>query len=117
MNNSAEKFTIEFLTKPDGSLWFDVVLLKYGLTRPRLRLSLQDLHRMIQALGHCEDEKYPPPAQGRYKLVPFLRDCVHEPDWDKVAAKYNIPIRQGDRVVKTNGAQINAAAASLPFAK
>lgn len=34
-----------------------------------------------------------------------------------IAAKYNIPIRQGDRIVNTNGARIDTAAASLPFGK
>lgn len=115
MNNSATKFTIEFFVKPDGSEWFRLVFLKYGSLRPVLIPSLQDLHRMIQALGKCEDENYPPPAQGREKLVGFLRDCVREPDYDTIAAKYKIPQRDGVRVVKTNGADIDLATAEMPL--
>lgn len=112
MNNSATKFAIQFYPKGDKQ-WFKLLLLKY----PNVELvpALRDLHRIIQALALCEDENYPPPAQGRGQLIPFLRDCVTEPDFDKLAVKYKIPERDGDRVVKTNGARIDIAAASLPL--
>jgi len=118
-NNSTRKMDIEFFDKPDGSRWIRVLLLKYGLPRPSLVPSLLDLHRILQALAVCEDEKYPPPAKGRTFLVEFLQDAVREPDWSVLARKYKIPDRDGDRVVNSNGAALGPTASHplLPLSR
>ena len=105
-DNSTTKIAIEFFPKPDGTRWIYLELLKYGPPHPRLVPSLRDLHRVIQALAICEDERYPPPARGRAMLVDFLRDAVNCRDWPALARKYKIPEREGDRVVNANGAQL-----------
>lgn len=107
MSNSTDKFRIEEITKDDGSQWIDVVFLKYGHLLPRFRPSFHDLHRIIRAIGHCEDAKYPPPtAQGRFKFADFLYEAGLVADFNALAAKYQIPERDGDLIVKTNGARI-----------
>jgi hypothetical protein len=103
-NNSTRKLDVGFFRKPDGARWVYVDLLKYGPPHTRFIVSFRDLHRIIQALAVCEDEKYPPPAKGRIRLLKFLRDAVREHDFDKLAAKYKIPERDRDTVINTNGA-------------
>jgi len=105
-NNSTRKLQIELVLKPDGAHWIDVLLVKYGVTLPRFRPSFHDLHRIIQAIAACEDVKYPPPAKGRYRLIEFLRACVTNPNFDAIAGAQQIPQRDGDRIVKTNGAAV-----------
>jgi len=112
-NNSTRKMGIGFYTKPDGSTWVYADFIKYGPPYPRWIPSFLDLHRIIQAIAECEDRKYPPPAQGRGKLVAFLRDCVWETDFNTIAEYHKIPERDGDRVVNTNGAKLRDG--SLPL--
>jgi hypothetical protein len=106
-NNSTRKLGIEVVVKPDGAKWIDVLLLKYGPPHPRFRPSFLDLHRILQALAVCEDEKYPWPQRGRHKLADFLRDAVVCRDFNKLAARYNIPERDRDVVVNPNGAKLS----------
>ena len=107
---SGNKLDIRKFPKGDGSNWIDVLLKKW--TRPGERVpsfipTLCDLHRIIQAIAECEDEKYPPPAKGRTKLAEFLYDAAREPDWATLARKYNIPERdETGRVIATNGADL-----------
>jgi len=114
-NNSTSKIGIGFFPKPDGTRWIYLELLKYGPPHPQLVVSFRDLHRVIQALAECEDEKYPPPARGRGMLVEFLRDAVNCADWRRLARKYKIPEREGDRVVNTNGARLGPHASDPLF--
>lgn len=106
-NNSTRKLAIEKVPKGDGSNWIEVLLKKYGPPHPRLRPSFLDLHRIIQGIAECEDEKYPAPMfAGRGRLASFLRDAVYEKDFTKLAIKYKIPERDGDAVINTNGANL-----------
>lgn len=106
-DNSTSKFDITFFRKEDGSKWVRVELLKYGARRPSLVPSFLDLHRIIQAIAECEDESYPPPRyKGRGRLAEFLVDAVRERDFGVLAMRYQIPERDRDRVVKTNGADV-----------
>ena len=106
-DNSTPKFDITFFRKDDGSKWMRVELLKYGARRPTLVPSFLDLWRIIQAIAECEDESYPPPRyKGRGRLAEFLHDAVHEKDFRVLAQRYQIPERDRDRVVKTNGADV-----------
>lgn len=122
-NNSTRKIDVGFYKKPDGSRWVYVDLLKYGPPPyPRMILSFLDLHRIIRAIAECEDEKYPPPAKGRWRLLEFLGDSIREHDFGKLATKYKIPERDGDKVVNANGAKITPrdkvkplTAADIPF--
>lgn len=109
-NNSTRKLDVGFFRKADGARWVYVDLLKYGRPYPRFIPSFRDLHRMIQAIAECEDERYPPPAKGRGRLLEFLRDAVQETDFDVIAVRYQIPERVGDQVVKTNGARVGVIA-------
>lgn len=105
-NNSTSKLGVEFFRKADGSRWVKVLLLKYGPPCPIFIPSFCDLHRIVQALAVCEDEKYPPPAKGRIRLIEFLRDAVREEDFASLARKYKIPERSGDNVINMNGADL-----------
>ncbi len=115
-NNSTRKLDVGFVDKPDGSRWVYVDLLKWGEAgrRPRWIPSFLDLHRIIQAIAICEDEKYPPPNYaGRGRVVSFLRDAVYESNFNQLAKKYQIPERDGDQVVATNGAKLKHPGAPL----
>ncbi len=106
-NNSTRKLDVGFWAKPGGGRWVYVDLLKYGGPPfPRFIPSFLDLHRIIQAIAECEDERYPPPAKGRLRLLEFLRDAVTVKDFQALAIKYQIPERDRDRVVNTNGASV-----------
>lgn len=62
--------------------------------------SFQDLFRIIQAICHCEDEKYPN-GKGRQMVREFLWDACEAPDhehtlnelWMGLQAEYKIPDR------------------------
>jgi len=104
-NNSTRKLAIIPVLKADGTTWIDVVLLKYG-ERTRFRPSFHDLFRIIRAIGWCEDLKYPPPARGRWMIADFVNDTLRQSkaDYPALARKYHIPERDGDEIVRTNGA-------------
>lgn len=106
-DNSRDKLRIGLFRKSDGSQWVYVDLLKWGAPYPRIVPAFHDLHRIIRAMAHCEDVKYPPPAKGRTRLAEFLCDAVYERDFQLLAAKYNIPERDGDVIVNANGARLS----------
>lgn len=108
-NNSTRKLDVGIYRKPDGAPWVYVDLLKWahGGPAPRMIPSFRDLHRIIRAIADCEDESYPPPAKGRGRLAEFLHDAVYERDFESLARKYQIPERDGDQIVKTNGARVD----------
>lgn len=55
--------------------------------------SFEDLFRIIQAICHCEDMKYPQ-GEGRGMVRRFLHDCCEkDADWEKLRTKYKIPER------------------------
>jgi len=57
--------------------------------------SFHDLFRIIQAICHCEDEKYPPPAKGRKMVEEFLVACVQKgATWEAIRDRFNIPDRE-----------------------
>ena len=87
-----------------GKTWVKVELHNSRVWIP----SFEDLHRIIQAISYCEDEKYPPEKgyKGRRFVEDFLRDAVYEKDYKKLAEKYKIPVRCKNIVVKTNGADL-----------
>ena len=57
--------------------------------------SLEDLFRIIQAIGYCEDLKYPD-GKGRFMIRDFLKDCCEvlkpgqtlEERWQELFEKY-----------------------------
>jgi len=56
--------------------------------------SFHDLFRILQAICYCEDEKYPPPAEGRGFVMRFILDaCKQGMTWEELQAKYKIPER------------------------
>ena len=80
---------------------------KVRLKRSREFLpSFEDLHRIVRAIGFCEDEKYPG-GKGRRMVAEFLYDAAMTDDFSSLAQKYQIPIRCGDRVVNDNGAKVD----------
>jgi hypothetical protein len=112
-NNSKHKLNVEVFKKPDGFDWVIVTLLKYGSAEARFIPSFCDLWRIIQAIGYCEDRKYPPPANGRYQLAAFLTDAVHIRDFAVLASKYQIPERDGDQVTNPNGSRVKPSTTEL----
>ena len=100
MSNSTDKMNVEIVPMPGADKpWVKVTLKQYRSFFP----SFEDLFRIIQAIGFCENEKYPD-GQGEQMVADFLQDAVYEHDWEELARKYNIPIRDGNHVVDTNGA-------------
>jgi len=110
MSNSTEKLAIDRIRKNDGSDWIVVRLLKYP---PACFIpSFEDIGRIVYAIGVIEDRKYPPPLQGRHKVIDYLRDAVLIGDSATLARKYQIPERDRDAVVNTNGARLSMAKAT-----
>lgn len=106
MSNSTEKLAIVHTRKDDGSPWIEVVLLGWPGC-PWFRPSLEDLHRIVQAIAACEDEKYPPPQfAGRARFLSFLKRAIYEADYGKLAREFKIPEYDGVKLVRTNGAKI-----------
>lgn len=107
--NSTNKLAIVRFRKEGDVPWVYGELLKYGRSRPRIHFSLADVARIVHSIARCEDERYPPPANGSIRLLEFLRDVIAARDlaeaWPRLAKKYQIPERDGDRVVDTNGAK------------
>ena len=93
MSISREKLRIDVETVAfNGSapkLWVKVTLLKSGQF---FYPSFEDLYRMIRAIAHCEDVKYPD-GQGRDMVKRILVDSVYCSDWLYLADKYDIPDR------------------------
>jgi len=80
-----------------GKHWVEV---RFSYGDGRWIPSFQDLFRIIQAICHCEDEKYPPPAEGRGFVRRFLVDACQEHNgegvqglWEQLRTKYKIPDR------------------------
>ena len=103
ISNSYEKMSVVVKPTPweNGKRWVFVKLHHSNSFFP----SFEDLHRIIQALAFCEDEKYPD-GKGRELLAEFLKESVFEKDYSKIAEKYKIPVRRGTEIIKTNGAKI-----------
>lgn len=93
---------VEFTTKADGSPWVIVKLKRSQWFQP----SFEDLHRIIRAICECEDKKYPPPAEGRDFVTRILMAMPYTESWDELARDFKIPIREGNQIVKTNGANL-----------
>ena len=56
--------------------------------------SFEDLFRIIQAVCHCEDEKYPR-GEGRGMVRRILHDCCEsDASWELLKQKYQIPTRE-----------------------
>ena len=67
--------------------------------------SFEDLYRIIRAIAHCEDRKYPN-GKGKDMVADFLRDSVYFDDFDELMKKYQIPERDGAIVINDNGAKV-----------
>ena len=102
MSNSTDKMSVVVKATKwnNGKSWVYVTLKNSQSFYP----SFEDLHRIIQAICYCEDEKYPPPAEGKGMIARFLKDAVFEKDYKVLAEKYNIPERNGEEIVNDNGA-------------
>lgn len=101
MSNSRTKMDVRVTRTKYGKRWALVSLKRGNSFLP----SFEDLHRIIQAISYCEDEKYPS-GKGRAMVAEFLNAAVYERDFDKLAASFRIPIRCGEKVVKDNGAKL-----------
>ncbi len=76
-----------------GKRWVSIRLLRSRRFIP----SFEDLHRIIQAICFCEDEKYPQ-GKGRKMVAEFLTACVAESDFAVLRERFKIPSRHdGDR--------------------
>ena len=63
---------------------------------PRWVPSFEDIFHILRALAECEDEQYPYPARGRWKIKDFVSDSLR-PDatWEEIRQKHYIPNRDG----------------------
>ena len=103
-SNSQKKMDV-LVTKTswnNGKKWVKVNF-KYSRT---FFPSFEDMHRIIQAICFCEDEKYPT-GEGRKMVADFLYDACFESNFSSLAELYKIPERDGGDIAKTNGANIN----------
>ena len=93
MSNSKDKMDV-IVTKNmpwgDDKDWVKVTLKKSRTFIP----SFEDLYRIIRAICHCEEEKYPN-GKGLDMVAEFLEDCCRTDDWDYIVRKYQIPERGG----------------------
>lgn len=106
MSNSDNKMSVVVTNKtPWGKRW---AVVEFSQTGQRWIPSFEDLYRIVRAIAFCEDEKYPPEQgfEGRGYVARFLHDSVYEADYDRIAEKYKLPIRDGETVIKTNGAKL-----------
>lgn len=101
MSNSKKKMDVVVGETAWGKKWAKVTLRNSKTFVP----SFEDLHRIIQAISYCEDEKYPNGA-GRGMVAAFLIDAVYEEDWAELARKYAIPIRCGNIVIESNDGKV-----------
>jgi len=109
-SNSQKKMAITATTNlpfqkgayKNGKRW---VRVKFHSSGQEWIPSFEDLHRVIQAISHCEQEKYPN-GQGRDMVAQFLYECVYNPDFSVLARAYNIPYRCGTKIVDDNGANV-----------
>jgi hypothetical protein len=86
------KVVAKTLDQYDGKLW---VIVTFNGTRTEWVPSFEDLFRIVQAICHCEDEKYPPPAKGRSMVKELLIDCCEKGiEWETLREKYKIPSRE-----------------------
>jgi len=79
MADSERRLAIGFHRKPDGSRWIYADLLQWKPQDryPRLIPTLEDIARLLDAIGICEEEKYPPPKQkGRRFFADFVEACA-----------------------------------------
>lgn len=107
MSNSKKKMSVKATTNtPWDKRW---AVVEFTETGQRWIPSFEDLHRIVQAISLCEDEKYPPQKgyKGRRFVEEFLRDAVNESDFSVLAQKYKIPQRCGSLIINKNGANIN----------
>jgi hypothetical protein len=104
LQTSRDKFRLEWFTKDDGHRWVRVVFSSCNLTWVP---SLADLWRILKAVGICEDEKYPPPKQGRYKFARFVFDAATGSSFEELQQKHRIPDRDAaGRVIDAHGANL-----------
>lgn len=111
MSNSKRKMRVVVTSNtPWGKRWARVDIVDWDTqeTKATWIPSFEDLHRIIQAISLCEDEKYPPDKgfEGRGAVARFLKDAVFEKDFEVLARRYKIPLRCGSDVVNNNGADI-----------
>jgi hypothetical protein len=83
---SKEKMDVVITDSPWGKQWVRVELLKSSVFWP----SFEDIHRIVSAIGECEDKKYP---NGADMLADFLVDCCYCDDFEELRDRYGIPIR------------------------
>ena len=88
-----QKVTLELRRFPawDNKYWLVITLYH---SPSEWIISLDELGRIIRAIGWAEDYKYPN-GKGRLMLLDFLQDCL----WNKTSiedllTKYQIPVRK-----------------------
>ena len=88
--NSQDKMdvTAKRIPEYDNKLWVHVALKKSNSFIP----SFMDIYRIIRAICHCEDEKYPN-GEGAGMVKRFLIDTCDGIDFDTLRTKYKIPER------------------------
>jgi len=104
MSNSTDKFTVEKTYISGWDKKWVIVKFKNGAVWIP---SFEDIYRIIVPISECEDEKYPPPEQlGRWYVLNFLIDSIKGMSFDELAKKYKLPIRDGNKIIETNGANV-----------
>ena len=101
MSNSTDKMQVNIEVIPEfGKEWVVVRFANGTKWIP----SFEDIYRIVQPMCECEDNKYPPPSYGRWMIANFLMDIVKGKTFEELAEKFSLPIRQGTKVVNSNGA-------------
>jgi len=93
-----------------GKIWANVV---FHDTGQQWLVSFCDLHRIIHALAHCEEEKYPPARgfDGGRRVFQFVAASANAfydgRTYADLARQFQIPERDGNgTVVQANGANV-----------
>ena len=93
LENSRKKMKVSVVNTPWGKRWAKVEMQYSRDWFP----SFADLWRMIQAISHCEDLKYPN-GKGRKMVEEFVRDAVYHGNFEDLERKYQIPkCRSGNK--------------------
>lgn len=109
MTNSERKFTVEIVPKTNGHPWVEVTFLSTG---QKWAPSFEDLGRIIQPIAECEEAKYPQQRgfKGWRMAAEFLAAiCNPDANYEDLARKYKLPVRNGGITISANGAKLPAS--------
>lgn len=86
--------TVKRMPQWDGKLWVEITVRNGNSFVP----SLHDIYRIVRAIWHCEDKKYPR-RKGALWFQHFLLDACSlkgskEQIWSYLQKRYEIPTRE-----------------------